>query len=185
MISGFRQTWNDAYRARLNDLIAETIDVNKPFMGAEIGVAKGGTSVNLLSHFPNLVLWLIDPWLPVYVKMRAKRILRWRWDTIKNIKPYIDRCFVLRMTSEKAADRIEDGCLDFVFIDGDHTAEGVRMDIAKWCPKVKKGGLVSGHDYGDVRLDRRVHIAVDEFVADRSLDLCVDPDTTIWSFVKP
>jgi predicted O-methyltransferase YrrM len=54
---------------------------------------------------------------------------------------------VLRMTSAEACGRFDDASLDWVFIDGDHTFEQVHEDISCWLPKVKPGGLVSGHDY--------------------------------------
>ena len=53
----------------------------------------------------------------------------------------------MRMTSMEAAQQVEDGSLDFVFIDGDHRFDAVMMDISLWAPKVRKGGIVSGHDY--------------------------------------
>ena len=34
-----------------------------------------------------------------------------------------------------------------MFIDADHTFEGVTSDIVAWGPKLKPGGLISGHDY--------------------------------------
>lgn len=37
--------------------------------------------------------------------------------------------------------------LDFVFIDGDHSYEGVKQDILDWFPKLRKGGVLAGHDY--------------------------------------
>ena len=36
---------------------------------------------------------------------------------------------------------------DFLFIDGDHSEEGVKRDIIGWLPVVKKGGIVAFHDY--------------------------------------
>lgn len=38
--------------------------------------------------------------------------------------------------------------IDLLFIDGDHSYEGVAEDIENWIPKVKKGGMVIFHDYG-------------------------------------
>lgn len=35
-----------------------------------------------------------------------------------------------------------------VFIDGDHTEDGVRRDIAAWEPTVMPGGILGGDDYG-------------------------------------
>jgi hypothetical protein len=37
--------------------------------------------------------------------------------------------------------------LDFVYIDGDHSYEGVLRDIHAWTPHVRKGGIIAGHDY--------------------------------------
>jgi predicted O-methyltransferase YrrM len=37
--------------------------------------------------------------------------------------------------------------IDLLFIDGDHTYEGVKIDLELWVPLVKPGGIVAGHDY--------------------------------------
>jgi cephalosporin hydroxylase len=34
-----------------------------------------------------------------------------------------------------------------VFIDADHSYEGVRDDIATWRPLIQPGGIIAGHDY--------------------------------------
>jgi cephalosporin hydroxylase len=36
--------------------------------------------------------------------------------------------------------------VDFLFIDGDHTYDGVRMDFEIYSPLVKKGGIIAFHD---------------------------------------
>lgn len=41
----------------------------------------------------------------------------------------------------------EDGSIDFCFIDANHTYEFVSKDIAAYLPKMKKGGVIAGHDY--------------------------------------
>ena len=51
------------------------------------------------------------------------------------------------MTSEEASKHFENESLDFVFIDGLHDYESVKNDISYWYPKVKVGGIISGHDY--------------------------------------
>lgn len=40
-----------------------------------------------------------------------------------------------------------DHALDFLFVDGDHSREGVRGDFELWIPKIKKGGLLLVDDY--------------------------------------
>lgn len=47
---------------------------------------------------------------------------------------------------------IADGSLDFVYIDANHEYEFVRSDIQTWLPKVRKGGILSGHDF--ILMDR-------------------------------
>jgi cephalosporin hydroxylase len=69
---------------------------------------------------------------------------------IANMKPVEGHYTPIRMDSVKAAKLYADASLDFVFIDGDHTYEGVLADIKAWLPKVKKGGTIAGDDYGHV-----------------------------------
>lgn len=52
-----------------------------------------------------------------------------------------------RMTTNEAAGLFKDESLDAVFIDADHSYEAVKMDIENWMPKVRKGGMLAGHDY--------------------------------------
>jgi hypothetical protein len=40
-----------------------------------------------------------------------------------------------------------DESLDAIYLDGDHSYEGVKTDINAWSPKVKIGGLIMGHDF--------------------------------------
>jgi hypothetical protein len=52
-----------------------------------------------------------------------------------------------KATSAEAVHHFANGSLDFVYIDGLHTYEGVREDIALWLPKIRPGGCIGGHDY--------------------------------------
>ena len=45
---------------------------------------------------------------------------------------------------------ISNGTFDLLFIDADHSYESVKQDIEDWLPKIKVGGKISGHDYGNV-----------------------------------
>ena len=74
----------------------------------------------------------------------------------------------IRLPSVKAARCIEDGELDFVFIDGEHSYETARSDIEAWWPKVSSGGLLMGHDYHRPR-SPGVCRAVDEFGEEHGL----------------
>lgn len=67
--------------------------------------------------------------------------------------PYVD--FILGDShSEETLNKVKGFApYDFLFIDGDHEAAGVRMDWDMYSPLVRKGGMVAFHDYGvpDVR----------------------------------
>ena len=54
---------------------------------------------------------------------------------------------VIRGRSENCHDYFEDNSVDFIYIDGDHSAESVEKDIKNYMPKLKKGGILAGHDY--------------------------------------
>lgn len=56
---------------------------------------------------------------------------------------------------------------DLVFLDGDHAYSSIVPEIEQFRPLVRPGGILAGHDYGDVWPD--VKRAVDEFVPDRQL----------------
>ena len=62
-------------------------------------------------------------------------------------KTYGTRAQVRRMTSVEAAPLFDDGFLDFVYIDANHMYDSVMNDLTVWWPKVRRGGLMAGHDY--------------------------------------
>ena len=105
-------------------------------VGAEVGVFAGEYSRRLCQIIPDLQLFCIDPWKNMperYAEAQAK------------LAPYNAK--VIRKTSLDAVREFDDNCLDFVYIDGEHSYESVKEDIEAWTPKVRKGGIVAGHDY--------------------------------------
>ena len=83
------------------------------------------------------------------------------------------------MTSQEAAPLFRAGQLDFVYIDAQHHYEAARDDIETWYPKVRKGGILAGHDYLEGEREAGyfgVKRAVDEFVARRGLRLVISAE---------
>lgn len=70
---------------------------------------------------------------------------------------------VLSMTSEEAVKKFSNQSLDVVFIDGDHRYEYIRKDIELWLPKLKKNGLMCGHDC-ELILDNGLETLRDAFL---------------------
>ena len=50
------------------------------------------------------------------------------------------------LTQSGIARRLEPAKLDFLFIDGDHSYDGVKRDFEMYSPLVRPGGLVAFHD---------------------------------------
>ena len=67
-------------------------------------------------------------------------------ETKKVLDPY-PNCKIIRKTSMEAVEGFEDESLDFVYIDANHEFRYIAEDLFEWTKKVKKGGIVSGHDY--------------------------------------
>jgi hypothetical protein len=49
--------------------------------------------------------------------------------------------------STEASKQFDDGSLDAIYIDGDHSFEGFTEDMVHWIPKVKSSGYIMGHDW--------------------------------------
>ena len=49
--------------------------------------------------------------------------------------------------SPDCAEAFESEVFDVIFLDGDHSYEGVKRDLNAWWPKLKSGGLFCGDDY--------------------------------------
>jgi predicted O-methyltransferase YrrM len=117
-------------------------------LGAEIGVERGLNALNILKHYKGL-LYCIDEWSNIESYKTA----------LKNLN--CNRC--IRLKSADAVDLFSDGCLDFIYIDADHTYNAVKQDLELWYPKVRQGGIISGHDYIEFQ-DYGVIQAVDELI---------------------
>ena len=118
--------------------------------GVEIGCFKGEFSKVIVSKWSG-TLYMVDPWRPLgseYIdSSNHKNHSEAYSETMGNIGGYEDRAIMVRALSEQAVDLFEDNSLDFIYIDGNHAYDFVKQDIELWYPKVKKGGLISGHDY--------------------------------------
>ena len=151
--------------------------------GIEIGVSKGEFSCIILNNCPNLKLYLLDCWdkqdTEIYnddtaysnIYVHIEHFIK----TIKNVSPYFERVRIIKGYSDEFVDLFTNDFFDFIYIDANHSYEAVKSDINKWYPKLKKGGLFSGHDYVDIYQDKKqifgVKQAVDEFAKENNLKI--------------
>lgn len=133
----------------MNALIRSTFEDGK-HIGIEIGVDVGDGAVRLLRTNPRL-LYLVDPWMRSdidswYSDSQDKMDARHKFvcDRFKDD----ERVNVIRATSENILSQIKsvNGKVDWIYIDGDHTAAAVEKDILLSADCVLPGGLIFGDD---------------------------------------
>lgn len=131
-------------RDQLANLLAE-LGLNK---GAEIGVEQGVYAEILLKANPKLLLYCIDAWKSHRGyrdhtnQDKLERFYAYTVDRLYNLNAKIVRAFSMDAIREFA-----DESLDFVYIDANHDFPHVTEDIFHWSKKVRKGGIIAGHDY--------------------------------------
>ena len=116
----------------------------------EVGSFRGRSTVAIaagLEHVQDARLVAVDTfagdpeWDEIAAVSEARRLFDLNTGDILFLE-------VIQAESVRAADEVADASVDWVFIDALHDYRSVRDDIRAWAPKVKPGGLISGHDYG-------------------------------------
>jgi len=118
-------------------------------IGAEIGVAEGKFSLALCQEIPGVELYCVDLWDKYYrgEKMLKDREMQdWALERAHEKLDPFDAQFI-HQASDLAVHTFRDGLFDFVYIDGDHSFDFAMLDLIYWSRKVRKGGIVSGHDF--------------------------------------
>lgn len=152
----------------------------------EIGTAKGGTLLLLArSAHPHATLISVDlpdgsfgEGYPVWRGPIYRRFaLPTQTLTLVRADSHLDS------TRERVRTALEGRQIDLLFIDGDHSYEGVRNDFEDYAPLVRAGGLIAFHDIvegppdavgGVPRFWKELHerLGGEEIVADRSQGTC-------------
>jgi hypothetical protein len=172
--------------------------------GVEVGVAAGEYSLEIMQANPQMTLYGIDPYTPY----RGYRDYTWigtytslHEQAHQRLDGFPNYHFVEEF-SPGAAQNFEDGSLDFVYLDGNHSEPYITQDIEAWTPKVRSGGIVAGHDYARIKDKNGIDSgnwavipAIHKYVKEHDLQLIVwgleakipglkrDP-TRSWMFIK-
>ena len=72
------------------------------------------------------------------------------------------------------------GSVDFMFIDGDHTYEGVKADFINFSSLVKPGGYIAFHDIRDTEHHRKIGCNVAQFWNELKTN---NPSIRSWEFI--
>lgn len=105
----------------------------RPLQVVEIGVACGQNGIELLRKYPYLSYIGIDPTITAVVR--------------NEFELFGERAQLYANRSDEIASVLEDESIDLLFVDGPHTYRQVRGDLELYSPKVRRGGIISGHDF--------------------------------------
>lgn len=152
---------------------------------AEVGVYKGKFSRKILWGTKPKSLALIDAWdldvigghIPNIETHEANTFSSYANSLPKKLKIYSPFTKIVshQSYSVPAANKFKDGELNWVYIDADHSYEGVKNDLEAWAPKVDRDGLILGHDFTSqecaVKANFGVIQAVKDFIAENDFVL--------------
>ena len=115
-------------------------------LAAEVGVWHGVTTSAVRNVMdPSGTLYAIDPYPAGRIGFSIQRLIASR----ELQKSHGAEVRFVRLTGVEAAKKfLEDGLrkFDFVFIDGDHSFEGLKGDWECWSRLVQVGGCIALHD---------------------------------------
>ena len=118
----------------------EYVKSRKPKVVCEIGTAEGGTNF-LLSHAVSSVCQIIGVDLYVHNKAKLKYFSRSGLH-----QTYFQGSSYSPEMCAKVEQFLDGEKIDLLFIDGDHSYEGVKRDFELYSPFVNENGLIIFHD---------------------------------------
>ena len=126
----------------------------------EVGVDYGYFSEMLFEVIQPSEMHLLDPWETNHLGPRYKKnhmnnvpTAHSSPQSLENIRDKYEkeikegRVFTYQGYSFGLYGEFKDLYFDLIYIDGCHLYESVKNDIKNFLPKIKNGGVLSGHDY--------------------------------------
>jgi len=163
-----------------NEFIAAVYEKHNVAVSAEIGLAHGQLTYELLSKLPSIEHHGIDPFVGGYrqgvqLSIDMEKIMKHRGSEVwtqaiqYKMKDFGCRFQLHHNYSNIAIHDFQPNSLDALFIDGLHTYKGVTTDISLYASRVRKGGIIGFDDYE--KTFQGIIIAVDLFVKTNKLTL--------------
>jgi predicted O-methyltransferase YrrM len=140
----------------------ELVRAERPRVVFEIGLDSGGTFfLWTRAAAPNAYLFAIDTkpvgrlgvWSPFSLVRRAFAVASQRVTLLMDSDSHSES------TRQRISVLLEDRPIDFLFIHGDHSCEGVWQDFKMYSPFVAPGGLVAFHDISQNPAERTKGVA--------------------------
>lgn len=158
---------------------------HNPLIVAEIGVREGQNTIAMLKFMNINRIFMIDGYQPYYSNEHdhssAEEQDIWYRNMFTYMTPYLPSVTFISKPSALASLLFPEECLDYAYIDANHSEESVYEDMGLWYPKVKEGGVLGGHDIDDERFPG-VRRAVERFCSERNINF--NPQKNDWVVIK-
>lgn len=142
----------------------------------QVGTGRGATTRHLLKHNPEIKLYEIAYYPDDGTGQDSSDQDKRKW--LRSISSHKERVVKLEGKSEHMSQLVREKSVDLVFIDANHSYMNCLQDIRLWLPKVRVGGIISGHDYHHPRFPG-VEKAVDEIFD----EVNTEDDHVWWAYV--
>lgn len=175
--------WNIYKRKMRWEVLAELINKEVLKDVVELGIGRSQTLSYLAVHCPSTNIIAVDQWKVNDNRkvIGSETYADWDMSTLKlkahTIAENHRNILVMDYSTHEASTLFQDESFDLVFIDADHTYEGVTQDIKDWMPKLKKGGYLFGHDIDWLSVQYGVRSIFREYNK--------DDDNLWWVIPKP
>jgi len=117
----------------------------------ELGVLHGDFSKMILEYLNPCYLYLIDPFEKNYTKYKngltTAYSTRDEYFLVRGKFSGDQRVVLRKGYSYDLVHTFKNHYFDFIYHDASHLYKDVLKDLVEWFPKLKKGGIIAGHDY--------------------------------------
>ena len=160
MIYNEPYTYKDFTKSDVSPLILAINTLGKNLIGLELGVCMADSFLTIMHNCNIKKLYGIDHWKPYddYLKyipdgkpqysVDEKKSQYHKLLALHNIKysGSKNKSVIIEEDTLKAVKKFYDGTLDFIFFDSTLSEQQTYKEAMAYYPKIKKGGLLIGHD---------------------------------------
>jgi predicted O-methyltransferase YrrM len=113
------------------------------YLAVEIGVFEGFNTLNIAKSLANSgQLYAIDPFIKGRMGICYGELISRNYIKRAELNNKVN--FIKKYSFDASSD-VPD-YIDFIFLDGDHSYEGIKSDWIVWTEKLKQDGIIALHD---------------------------------------
>ena len=145
--------WRPVPVFKTRDDLAGILERERFSTGVELGVQRGEYSKVILATWKACTKYvLVDLWATqknyadsanIHQAGQEENMIK----ALENVKPWQSIITTCRNYTTYCATQFPDQFFDFVYVDARHDRLGVAVDLNDWWPKVRRNGLMCGHDF--------------------------------------